>query len=115
MDGRAATLAWAAGMLALALACRARGRPLLWRTARTAPTDVSLGVPREGAHAARVAGAAAVDLAASAGFAALLAGISGGSTVAWLVAVLVSGEALHAGYGVPTPTQRWLFDAQRVP
>ena len=113
MDGRQATRAWVGAMVVVALALRVRGAPLLYR--RAVPTDLSFGPPGSGIHAHHVLGVATADFLGSAALAVALAALSGGSVTAWLVVTLVSGELLHAAYGVPTATSRWLFGQTIVP
>ena len=76
MDGRQATRAWVGAMVAVALAMRVRGAPLLYR--RVAPTDMSFGLPGTGIHAHHVLGVATADFVGSVALAVALAALSGG-------------------------------------
>ena len=108
MSGAGAFLSVLMALLLLALALRTAERPL-FPLQRHAATDTTLGVAGEGAHGLRLAGTALVDLGATFALAAVYAAISRGSTVAWLILLLLVGEAMHWAFGVPTATYTWLF------
>lgn len=111
MKGREATLLVAALLLACAVAARWRNRAVqraVQRGGGVGEGDSSLGRPGEGVHQ-HVGGVAAADLVLSLLGAAGLSCVSRGPLVLWIVVVLSAGEVLHAAYGVPTATQRFLF------
>lgn len=108
MNGGAAFGLVLAGYLLLALRLRSVSPPLFpLETHRV--TDTSFGVANEGVHSYHVFGAAAVDTLLTFGAAAVFAGISRAPVIGWLVLLLVTGEAMHGAYGIPTATYVWLF------
>jgi len=106
MNAHSAAVAWALAGVALALALRARGAPLLYARGPVRADPSFGGQP---GTRARVGGLVVFDVALSLAYAALCARLSGGATLPWLVLVLVAGEALHYAYGARTETQRWFF------
>lgn len=106
MNAHSAAVAWALAGVALAMALRARGTPLLYDRGPVR-ADTSFG--GEAGTRARAGGLVMLDVALSTAYAVLCARISGGATLPWLVLVLVAGEVLHYAYGARTETQRWFF------
>lgn len=109
MDGKEALLALTLSLVALALLLRMRGAPLFGSHRSNSP-DTSLGVAGEGVHKSRLFGVALFDMMGAIVMSVLLAWISKGSLTAWLIVVLIASEVQHYLYGIPTPTQKWLFD-----
>ena len=95
------------GLLALALHLRSLPLPLFGAHRR--PTDTTLGTAGRGVHGPHIAGVAVVDFAATVAAAAVLASVSRGSLVPWLVLLLTLAEGMHWLFGVPTSTFVWLF------
>ena len=108
MNGRDATLATVGALVLGAMALRCHGAPLV-RMRHPRSPDTSLGIAHEGTHRCHMANVACSDFAATLVGALGLAWLSKGSVTAWLVVLLVLGEALHFVYGIPTATQRWLW------
>ena len=108
MNGGAAFALVVAIYLLLALGLRSVSPPLFpLETHRV--TDTSFGVANKGVHSYHVFGAAAVDTLLTFVAAAVFAGISRAPVIGWLVLLLVTGEAMHWAYGIPTATYVWLF------
>ena len=92
----------------VALLQRWHGTPLLINLGKR-QADTTLGEPRKGVHTLRLGGMAFLDLAMTTVIAIAYTWLSQGSFIPWLVAFLVTGEVVHAVYGVPTTTYIWLF------